>query len=97
MIKSLTEGAVAAIALQFLIVSANKNFGASLNALVGLIATSMAQLFAAFAAPFPESLKRFPNLSSSIVSSDPIMVFILPHIPQSTLNSFVSFRAFLLS
>ena len=92
--KFITERAVAASALGFLVAAAVDKSAASSNALVGVSANLIAKLFTAFAAPSPEFFKEFPNLSASIVLSEKMLLLVLLHILQSTLNISISSPVF---
>ena len=55
------EGAVATIAVRFLVAAAVDNCAAISNALVGFLATLSTNFFLAFAAPSPKFSNNFPK------------------------------------
>ena len=73
----LTEGVVAAIALDILVATAVAKSAAGSSALVGILTTAIVNIVAAFAAPFHKFLKQCHYSLASIVLSEKFLVLFL--------------------
>ena len=82
-----TEGAVAAIALGFLVAATVQRMNTSSNALVGSLTTLTAKFVAALVASVSRILKKTPEPSTSIALFENVFVLILLHLLRSPLKT----------